>query len=81
MLEQAEQSVLLLDDSKLAARGRQAIAPLRASRSCSPTAWMRPTRRGCKDSARRSAPVGARRPDETRRKKVAAFSRLARGWR
>ena len=30
MLEQAAQSVLLLDDSKLAARGRQAIAPLRA---------------------------------------------------
>ena len=31
MLEQAEQSVLLLDESKLSARGRQAIAhrPLR----------------------------------------------------
>jgi DeoR/GlpR family transcriptional regulator of sugar metabolism len=30
MLEQAAEPVLLLDDSKLAARGRQAIAPLRA---------------------------------------------------
>jgi DeoR/GlpR family transcriptional regulator of sugar metabolism len=30
MLEQSEQSVLLLDDSKLAARGRQAIAPVKA---------------------------------------------------
>src|SRR3954471_7157106 len=30
MLEQAEQPALLLDDSKLAARGRQAIAPLRS---------------------------------------------------
>jgi DeoR/GlpR family transcriptional regulator of sugar metabolism len=30
MIEQAEQSVLLLDDSKLSARGRQAIAPVRA---------------------------------------------------
>jgi len=31
MLEQAEQSVLLLDGSKLSARGRQAIAPVRAA--------------------------------------------------
>jgi DeoR/GlpR family transcriptional regulator of sugar metabolism len=30
MLEQAAQSVLLLDDSKLTARGRQTIAPVRA---------------------------------------------------
>ena len=30
MLEQAEQSVLLLDESKLSARGRQAIAPVRS---------------------------------------------------
>ncbi len=30
MLEQAEESVLLLDGSKLAAHGRQAIAPLAA---------------------------------------------------
>ena len=29
MLEQAEESVLLLDGSKLTARGRQAIAPVR----------------------------------------------------
>ena len=28
MLQQSEQSVLLLDESKLAARGRQAIAPV-----------------------------------------------------
>ena len=49
MLEQAEQSVLLLDESKLSARGRQAIAPFAPSRWCSPPA--RP-RSGCVNSVR-----------------------------